>query len=297
MFYIIGLGLADVKDVTVKGLEIIRKCNRVYLEAYTSVLSCGQAALVSKKAWFLIIPHCLTIHVPFQEEFYGRELIIADREMVESFSDTILDRADVEDVALLVIGDPFGATTHTDFILRAKEKNIPYQVVHNASIINAVGCCGLQLYNYGEIVSIPFWTETWQPDSFYEKIKKNRRNGLHTLCLLDIRVKEPTLESLMKKKREYEPPRFMSCAIAAEQLVKIVEALLPESIDEFDLSKETLSIGVARVGHETQKIVACSLEEMQSMDLGTPLHSMVIPGSDLHPLEKEYVDQFLVGNE
>ena len=272
MFYIIGLGLADVKDVTVKGLEIIKRCSRVYLEAYTSVLSCGQTAL---------------------EEFYGRELIIADREMVESFSDTILERADVEDVALLVIGDPFGATTHTDFILRAKEKQIPYQVVHNASIINAVGCCGLQLYNYGEIVSIPFWTETWKPDSFYEKIKKNRRNGLHTLCLLDIRVKEPTLESLTKKKREYEPPRFMSCAVAAEQLVKIIEAL-PDTPDEFDLTKETLSIGVARVGHETQKIVACSLEKMQTTDLGTPLHSLVIPGGELHPLEVEYLEQFMV---
>lgn len=49
MFYIIGLGLADVKDVTVKGLEIIKRCSRVYLEAYTSVLSCGQAALVSNQ--------------------------------------------------------------------------------------------------------------------------------------------------------------------------------------------------------------------------------------------------------
>lgn len=212
--------------------------------------------------------------------------------MVESFSDTILDKADVEDVALLVIGDPFGATTHTDFILRAQEKNIPYQVVHNASIINAVGCCGLQLYNYGEIVSIPFWTETWKPDSFYEKIKSNRRNGLHTLCLLDIRVKEPTLESLMKKKREYEPPRFMSCAVAAEQLVAIVEGL--SSTDENDLSKDTMAIGVARVGHETQKIVACSLDKMRSEDLGTPLHSLVIPGKEMHPLELDYIKQFMI---
>lgn len=212
--------------------------------------------------------------------------------MVESFSDTILDRADVEGVALLVIGDPFGATTHTDFILRAQEKNIPYQVVHNASIINAVGCCGLQLYNYGEIVSIPFWTETWKPDSFYEKIKRNRRNGLHTLCLLDIRVKEPTMDSLMKKKREYEPPRFMSCAVAAQQLVQIIAGLT--ETDEFDLAKETLSIGVVRVGHETQQIAACSLERMQSMHLGAPLHSLVIPGPELHPLEVEYIDQFKV---
>lgn len=47
MFYIIGLGLGDPKDVTVKGLEIIRKCERVYLESYTSILTCGQKALVS----------------------------------------------------------------------------------------------------------------------------------------------------------------------------------------------------------------------------------------------------------
>lgn len=47
MFYIIGLGLGDPKDVTVKGLEIIKKCSRVYLESYTSILTCGQQALVS----------------------------------------------------------------------------------------------------------------------------------------------------------------------------------------------------------------------------------------------------------
>lgn len=46
MFYIIGLGLGDPKDVTVKGLEIIKKCERVYLESYTSILTCGQTALV-----------------------------------------------------------------------------------------------------------------------------------------------------------------------------------------------------------------------------------------------------------
>lgn len=46
MLYIIGIGLGDPKDITVKGLEIVKKCNRVYLEAYTSILSCGTEALV-----------------------------------------------------------------------------------------------------------------------------------------------------------------------------------------------------------------------------------------------------------
>ena len=47
MFYVIGLGLGSAKDITVKGLELIKKCDRVYLEAYTSILTVGKEALVS----------------------------------------------------------------------------------------------------------------------------------------------------------------------------------------------------------------------------------------------------------
>jgi diphthine synthase len=38
----------------------------------------------------------------------------------------------------------------------------------------------------------------------------------------DIRIKEPTLESLTKKRREYQPPCFMSVNEAAEQLLEII---------------------------------------------------------------------------
>ena len=48
MLYLIGLGLGDVEDVTCKGLAVIRQANRVYLEAYTSILTVGTDALVSK---------------------------------------------------------------------------------------------------------------------------------------------------------------------------------------------------------------------------------------------------------
>lgn len=78
----------------------------------------------------------------------------------------------------------YRATTHTDLVVRAKKLGVKVEVIHNASVMNAVGVCGLQLYHYGETVSIPFFTETWRPDSFYEKIQQNRRLGLHTLCLL-----------------------------------------------------------------------------------------------------------------
>lgn len=57
-------------------------------------------------------------------------------------------------------------------------------VIHNASIMNAAGCCGLQLYNFGQTISMVFFTDTWKPDSWYEKILINKKAGLHTLCLL-----------------------------------------------------------------------------------------------------------------
>lgn len=76
------------------------------------------------------------------------------------------------------------ATTHIDLVIRSKELNIEVEVVHNASILTAVGCCGLQLYRFGEIVSIPLWSDTWKPTSYLNKIIENLKRGLHTLCLL-----------------------------------------------------------------------------------------------------------------
>ncbi|KAI5643073.1 tetrapyrrole (Corrin/Porphyrin) methylases domain-containing protein [Phthorimaea operculella] len=266
MFYLIGLGLGDAKDITVRGLEIVKKCDKVYLEAYTSILTVGKEVL---------------------EEFYGRPLILADRELCEGSIDDVLKEAKDQEIALLVVGDPLGATTHTDMILRARQFGAKVQIVHNASIMNAVSCCGLQLYNFGETVSIPYWTETWQPDSFFEKIIGNYSRNLHTLCLLDIKVKEPTEESLTKKVRQYMEPKFMSVKEAASQLVQIIERK-----PELGLSADCLAVGLSRVGAPEQAIAARSLSAMQDCDLGPPLHSLVIPAPDLHPLELDYLAQF-----
>ena len=168
MLYLIGLGLGDMKDITVKGLEAVRQCDKVFLEAYTSLL--------------------LNSELSELEKYYDKALTVADREMVESHSDMILDPAVTGDVAFLVVGDPLGATTHTDIILRAVERDIPYKVIHNASIMNAIASTGLQLYNFGDTVSVCLWREGWRPTSFVDKIISNLRSGLHVLCLLDIRV-------------------------------------------------------------------------------------------------------------
>ncbi|XP_042493820.1 probable diphthine methyl ester synthase [Macadamia integrifolia] len=168
MLYIIGLGLGDERDITLRGLEAVRKCDKVYMEAYTSLLSFGLSS----------------DGLSTLEELYGRPIILADREKVEEQADDMLAESGGSNVAFLVVGDPFGATTHSDLVVRAKKLGVEVKVIHNASVMNAIGVCGLQLYRYGETVSIPFFTETWRPDSFYEKIQRNRVLGLHTLCLL-----------------------------------------------------------------------------------------------------------------
>ena len=71
-----------------------------------------------------------------------------------------------------------------DLFTRAVEMGIKVQVIHNASIMNACAACGLQLYAFGQTISIPFFNDEWRPDSFYHKMKFNLSGGLHTLCLL-----------------------------------------------------------------------------------------------------------------
>ena len=55
------------------------------------------------------------------------------------------------------------------------------------------------------------------------------------------------------------------------------------------IGEDTIGIGVARVGHDDQKLVAGTLKELFDMDFGTPLHSLVIPGH-LQILEQEAVN-------
>ena len=116
MLYLVGLGLSDEKDVTVRGLEAIKGSERVYLEAYTSILGVGKERLVSPSCSLSsrFRHRASSNHFPsrgLQESFYGKQIIVADRDMVETESDDILKDADKVDVAFLVVGDPFGRVT------------------------------------------------------------------------------------------------------------------------------------------------------------------------------------------
>jgi diphthine synthase len=230
-----------------------------------------------------------------QESYYGRSIVVADREMVESNSDEILRDAQSEDVAFLVVGDVFGATTHTDMVLRARQRSIPVRTVPNASIMSGIGATGLQLYNFGQTVSMVFFTDSWRPDSFYDRVLENRNIGLHTLVLLDIKVKEPNFDVLARTGRTvYEPPRYMTVGQCARQMIEVEDERKGGAY-----SRESLAIGAARVGGRTEKFVAGTLEQLCEQDeaLGGPLHSLVLLGRRGHELERDYVRDFAVDAE
>ena len=219
--------------------------------------------------------------------------------MVESESDSILANAQTEDVAFLVVGDPYGATTHSDLTIRARELSIPYQSIPNASIMSAIGSSGLQLYNFGQTVSMVFFTDSWKPLSFYDRVKENRSIGLHTLVLLDIKVKEQSLENMARGRKIYEPPRYMTVGQCAQQLLEAEDIREGEETGGA-YNKESLAIGAARVGSKTETYVSGTLEELaEKADdvLGAPLHSLILLGRRTHELEHIFVREFAVDKE
>jgi diphthine synthase len=270
VLYIIGLGLYGEKDISVRGLEIVRSSDYIYMEYYTSILGIDLDAL---------------------KKFYEKDIILADREMIENdFDEVIMSKAKETNVSLLVVGDPFSATTHMDLFMRCNNNNVKVEVLNNASIMNSCGVTGMSLYRFGETVTIPYFTKNWRPYSFYEKILKNYQNDFHTLVLLDIKVKEISEENLAKGKKIYEAPRFMTVNLALEQL--------REAEDYYEkglVTDDTLVYGIARIGSPTQLIVSGKFNEIIKIDFGGPLHSVVICAPSLHSMEKE-VFQFYNNN-
>ena len=65
--------------------------------------------------------------------------------------------------------------------------------------------------------------QKWRPESFYPKIATNVQVGLHTLLLLDIKVREQSEQNMILNKKIYEPPRFMTINQCVSQLIEVEE--------------------------------------------------------------------------
>jgi diphthine synthase len=161
MLYIIGLGLNE-KGISLEGLEVIKKCEKIYLENYTVEFPYSVKEL---------------------EKVIKKKVINANRELVEG--NELVKETKRENIGLLVYGSPLTATTHISLIEEAKRQKIKYEIIYNASIFDAIAETGLQIYKFGKITSIP----NFEAESFIDTIKENKKINAHSLILVDIGLK------------------------------------------------------------------------------------------------------------
>lgn len=229
-----------------RALTTLRNCDEIFAEFYTSKLNDAQ-------------PKDL-------EAFIGKKLTVLKRADVEE-KNLIVSAARTKKVAFIAAGDPMSATTHLDLRLRAMKENIHTDVINGVSIFTACAAAlGLQPYKFGRTVTIPFPEPNFLPSSPYDNILENYSRGLHTLILLDIKQEED---------------RYMTAPMAMRWLMDAEERLGKGLINE-----HSLFCAAARVGSERQALFAGYPDEVAQVDLGPPLHCLVMPGR-LHFMEAQ----------
>ncbi len=250
--YFIGLGLYDERDITLKGLEIAKKCDVVFAEFYTSLL----AGTTIEKI----------------EELIGKPIRRLNREDVElNFENTVLSEAKNKDVAFLTAGDPMVATTHSDLRIRAKKAGIGSYVIHAPSIYSAIAITGLHIYKFGKSATVAYPERNWFPTSHYDVIRENRERGLHTMLFLDIKA---------------DQNRYMTANEAMEILLQ-VEEMKGQNV----FTPDTLVVVLAMAGSLNPTLRAGYVGDMIKEDFGKQPHVMVVPGK-LHIVEAEYLVEF-----
>jgi diphthine synthase len=173
MLYLVGLGIWDEGDISLRGLEVCRKAGKVYAELYTSSWGGDVKKL---------------------EKLIRKKIKVIGRHDVEERSGRLVREARGRDVAILIPGDPLSATTHSGLMDEASRAGVRVEVVHSSSVFTAIAETGLSLYSFGKTVTVVKPSKKYKPESFYNTIRENQAKGMHTLLLLDIKM--PVQEGL-----------------------------------------------------------------------------------------------------
>jgi diphthine synthase len=237
----VGLGLHDEKGVSLQGLAETKTADHAFIELYTSFL-----------------PQFSTKR--FEAMVNKQVRIVSRHDLEEENGALILKAAENGKTVFLVPGDPFIATTHVNLRIAAEKSGIKTRIVHGASAISAIiGLSGLHNYKFGKTVTMPF------PENFsetpYNVIAQNKKRGLHTLCLLDLKVDEK---------------RFLNINEALLLLLGIEQKRM-----EGIVTSSTVAVGVARAGSNAPTLKADYIRELSKYDFGDPPQSLIFLG-DLH---------------
>lgn len=236
-FNLIGLGL-NLGSLSLEALNVLKKADKVYIENYTVELPYNAEEL---------------------EKLINKRIILLTRTLVEN--EKFVEEAKDKEIVLLVYGSPLIATTHISLVLKCKKEKIPYKILHNASIFDAISETGLQFYKFGKTASMPKWENNYKPESFIEVIKDNKKIKAHTLLLVDIGLS------------------------FGDALKQLEEALNKESKLKTKLKK---LIVCSQLGTENSRVYYDNIGNMYEKEVYAPF-CFIIP-SKLHFLEEEALE-------
>lgn len=244
----VGLGLCDEKDLSQRAMEDLAGCGAIFAEQYTSRWGEGALSRLGSKL--------------------GREVQELSREEVEGERRVLDALAQGGSVALLVVGEPFAATTHLALRLSAEAHGHTWRVLHNASILTAAASLvGLSHYRFGRTVSLPRPRPGFRPTSPYDALLANWKAELHTLVLLDLDPAEGHY-------------------LTAGEALRLLGELETERRGGVLPPEREVAV-IARAGAPDAKVVVGPRGELEARDFGPPLHCLILPSPSLHFVEEE----------
>ncbi len=253
--WLIGIGPGDLGHISERAKLVARGCEKRYLEGYTAILPRNQEEILE------------SVVGPWERIM---------RSSVENPSD-LISEAREDAIALMVVGDPFHATTHIDLEARCAEEGVGFGVVPGMSATSlAISLSGLQSYKFGRQVTIPYPYGDYLATSPLEMLLSNMSSGLHTLVLLDL---DPTGMGS-------DPPTPMPPSVALSVLEKMMGRYSELDTEKIlDSPGGWLAILLSDVGTVEQRVVSGTLREVCQNDVGL-IHSLIIP-SDMSENESD----------
>ncbi|MEM0380322.1 MAG: diphthine synthase [Desulfurococcaceae archaeon] len=243
MLIFIGLGLS-IRHLTLEAIYWLNNVDKVIIDTYTGFTDGFDIDFIKN----------ITCNKSV-------EIVLAERKDLESRAiNDIIEEARFRNIAILVPGDPFIATTHDAIRVEALKSNVKVIVVNGLSIHTlAISRTGLQSYRFGKTVTLVY-PDVSKPYSVVDVIYDNITRNLHTLVLLDYRSDEN---------------KYMSIPEAVNLLL---------DLDYKNLLDRIIGVGLARIGTIDEYIVADILPDLRDYQYPKPPHSLIIVAKP-HPVE------------
>ncbi len=247
MLWFVGTGINGYRGLSLVALDVLKKCEVVYVERFTSALSDSDLQGLNS--------------------ILGKQVTPVQRGLVEDGRE-ILEAAKTKEIALVTYGDPLIATTHTELRSRAARNSTKTAVLHAASgVASIMGETGLHAYKFGRMVTM--MSEPQSAISVYNTIFENLLAGSHTLILTEY------------SHAESKEPLFLDPASVFRMLL---DAERDQKHQIF--SDNTFAVVATRLGLSDQMISSGRVGSLAKIDFGAGPHSVIVTGS-LHFTEAE----------